>query len=314
MARFAIGRLLAAVPIMIVVSFLAFVLLAMNPVDPAEQLLGPTATAAQVDAKREELGLDRPIVERYADWLGDAITGDLGRSIYTSTPVVGAISDRIGVTLSLTLGGLAFALAIGLPAGIWSAVHAGRPADRIVMAGAAVGQAIPGFWLGTLLLALFAVRWEVFNAVFYTSPSESIGGWLRSIVLPCAAIGAAGAAWIARHTRSEFVGVLQQDYIRAALAKGASRRRIVFGHALRNASPTLLTLVVILLSALLSASFVIERVFALPGLGSLALESINRNDPAPLLGFVIYAVLVVVIADVIVDVLHGVLNPKVRIA
>jgi peptide/nickel transport system permease protein len=299
---------------MVVVTFLTFVLLAMNPVDPAEELLGPTATTEQVEAKRDELGLDRPIVVRYASWLGDAVTGDLGSSMYTSTPVTTLIGDRIGVTLSLTLGGLAFALAIGLPAGIWSALRAGRRADRIVMTATAIGQAIPAFWLGTLLVATFAVHWQVFDVVFYTSPSESFTGWLRSITLPCVAIGTAGAAWIARHTRTQYVAVLQEDYIRTALAKGATRRQIALGHALRNAAPPLLTLVAILLSALLSASLVVERVFALPGLGTLALESISRNDPAPLLGFVTCAVLVVVVADVVLDLAHAWLNPKVRAA
>jgi peptide/nickel transport system permease protein len=312
--RVAGWRLLALVPTMIVVTFLAFVLLAMNPVDPAEELLGPVASADQIAAKRDELGLDRPIVVRYAEWLGNAVTGDLGSSMYTSTPVTTMIGDRIGVTLSITLGGLAFAVAVGCSAGIWSALRAGRAADRIAMAATAIGQAIPAFWLGTLLVAAFAVHWPLFDAVFYTSPSDSVTGWLRSITLPCVAIGATGAAWIARHTRTEFVAVLQQEYIRTALAKGASRRQVVLGHAMRNAAPPLLTLVVILFSALLSASFVIERVFVLPGLGSLALESIRRNDPAPLLGFVTCTVFVVVVADLAVDLAHSWLNPKVRAA
>jgi peptide/nickel transport system permease protein len=312
MARLALWRVLAVVPIMLVVSFVTFVLLSMNPVDPAEQLLGPTATEEQLATGRHELGLDEPLLERYADWLGDAATGDLGQSIYTTTPVATSIRDRAGVTLSLTIGGLIVALVIGFPAGAWSAMRAGRPADRLTMVAATVGQAVPAFWLGTLLLLVFAVRWSIFNAVFYVPPSDSVAGWLKSIVLPSVALGASGAAWIARQTRSELVTVLQQDYVRTALAKGASRRQVLFGHALRNAAGPLLTVVALLVSAVLSASFVIEAVFALPGLGSLALESINRNDPAPVLGFVVCVVFVVVIFNVMLDLIQGWLNPKVR--
>jgi peptide/nickel transport system permease protein len=312
MFRAALWRLVAAAPIILIASFTTFVLLSMNPVDPAEQLLGPTATQEQVDATREEMGLDQPVVERYAEWLGNAVSGDLGRSIYTGTPVTTSIGERLGVTVSLLSGGLLVALAVGLPAGVWAAVRAGQAADRRAMAAATIGQAVPPFWLGTMLLLLFAVRWPIFNAVFYVAPGESVAGWLKSITLPSVALGAAGAAWVARQTRSEFVTVLQQDYIRAALAKGASQRQVLFGHALRNAAPPLLTVVALLVGTLLGASFVIEEVFALPGLGSWALQSIQRNDPAPLLGFVLCVVVMVVSINLVLDLAHDWLNPRVR--
>jgi peptide/nickel transport system permease protein len=312
MGRHMLGRLLAVLPILFVVSFVAFMLLALNPVDPAEQLVGPTATDAQIDARRHELGLDQPLMARYGDWLGDAVHGDLGRSVYTTAPVTSSLKDRAGVTLSLTLGGLLVAVAIGVPLGVAAALRAGRRTDRLVTAGSTLGQAIPSFWLGTILVLVFAERWEVFNAVFYVSPGESIVGWLKSITLPSIALGATGAAWIARHTRSELVTVLEQDYIQTALAKGASRRQVLFGHAARNAAPPLLTVIAVLVSMILGASLVIERVFALPGLGSLALEAITRNDPAPLLGFVLCAVLIVVIVNVLLDIAHALLDPRVH--
>jgi peptide/nickel transport system permease protein len=312
MARYAVLRLLAVVPVLLAVSFVTFGLLSLNSVDPAEQLLGPTATEAQLDAMRDELGLDRPFLERYGDWLGNAMTGDLGASIYTGTSVTSMLGDRTGVTVSLTAGGLLVALAIGLPAGIWAAMRAGRASDRLTMVGATIGQAVPSFWLATLLLLVFAVHWPIFDAVFYVPPGDSIGGWLSSITLPSIAVGAAGAAWIARQTRSELGAVLHQDYIRTVLAKGASRRQVLFGHALRNAAPALLTVVALVMSTVLSASFVVEQVFALPGFGSLALESITRNDPAPLLGVVMTVVLAVVLVNVLLDVAHGWLDPRVR--
>jgi peptide/nickel transport system permease protein len=190
-------------------------------------------------------------------------------------------------------------------------MRAGTRSDRMLMTGATIGQAIPGFWLGTLLLLVFAVHWQVFNATFYVSPRDSLGGWLRSITLPSIALGAVGAAWLCRQTRSGLVTALQQDYIRMALAKGASQRQVVFGHALRNAGGPLLTVISLLVTTLLGASFVIERVFALPGLGSWALESIERNDPAPLLGFIMCVVVAVVVVNLMLDLGHGLLNPKV---
>jgi peptide/nickel transport system permease protein len=312
--RIALWRLAAIVPIMLVASFVTFGLLALNPTDPAEQLLGPTATEEQVATLRAEMGLDDPVLERYVDWLGGAVTGDLGTSIYSGAPVADTINERVGVTLSMIVGGLLVAVVIGVPSGMAAALRSGRPTDRAVMAVASLGQAIPVIWLGTLLLAAFAVHWHVFNAVFYVSPFESIAGWIRSITLPSIALGVVTGAVLSRHIRMAVRSELGAEYVRAALAKGASQRQAVVHHVLRNAASSMVTVLSFLIAALLGGSFVVERIFALPGLGSMAIEAVQRNDPAPLLGFVVVTVFVVVVVNLLLDLGYAWLNPRVRTA
>ncbi len=312
--RIAFWRLAAVLPIMLVASFVTFVLLSLNPIDPAEQLLGPTATDEQVATVRTEMGLDEPVLERYVEWLGGAVTGDLGRSIYTGAPVADTISERVGVTLSMIVGGLLVAALVGLPFGIAAALRSGSGTDRAVMAVASLGQAIPVIWLGTLLLAVFAVHWHVFNAVFYVSPVESIIGWIRSVTLPSIALGIVAGAVLARHTRTAVRSELSAEYVRAALAKGASRRQAVVHHVLRNAASSMVTVLSLLIAAVLTGSFVAERIFALPGLGSMAIEAVQRNDPAPLLGFVVVTVFVVVVVNLLLDLGYAWLNPRIRTA
>jgi peptide/nickel transport system permease protein len=314
MVEIAFWRLTAILPIMLVASFVTFWLLSLNPIDPAEQLLGPTASESQIATVRSDMGLDEPVLERYVDWLGGAVTGDLGTSIYTGAPVADTISERIGVTLSMIFGGLLVAVVIGVPSGIGAALRAGRRTDRAVMAAASLGQAIPVIWLGTLLLGVFAVHWHVFNAVFYVSPTDSILGWVRSVTLPSIALGVVAGAVLARHTRAAMRSELGADYVRAALAKGASRPQVVIHHVLRNAASSMVTVLSFLIAALLGASFVAERIFALPGLGSMAIDAVHRNDPAPVLGFVVVTVFVVVVVNLLLDLGYAWLNPRVRTA
>jgi peptide/nickel transport system permease protein len=311
-ARTVVRRLLTIPPIILVVTFTTFVLLSLNPTDPAEQLLGPMASQADVAIKRHELGLDEPMLERYGEWLGHALTGDLGRSLYTHTPVTTSLRERLGVTVSLTFGGLFLALIVGVPVGVGAAMRRGRPTDRLAMAASSVGQAVPSFWLATLLMLALAVHWQIFDAVFYVSPGESVLGWLRSVTLPSIALGLVAGAAIARHTRSSMVGALQQNYVRTAFAKGASQRQVVVDHALKNAAAPLVTVVGFQLTLLLGGSFVVERVFALPGLGSMAVDAITQNDPAPLLGFTLFVAVVVVVVNILIDETHAWLDPRVQ--
>ncbi len=215
---------------------------------------------------RTELGLDRPLLVRYGDWLGGAVTGDLGESIYTEgAKVTTALRSRLPVTLSLTLGGLLVSVAIGVPTGIYTALRAGRRGDRVLSGMASFGQAAPNFWIAAILALFFAVQRSWFPAVFFVGPTESIGRWLHSITLPSIALGLAGGAALARQTRSAMIGVLQLDYIRTALATGESRASVVYQHALKNAAVPLVTVLGFQLTALLGGSFAVERVFALPG-------------------------------------------------
>ncbi len=313
MLKFIAGRLAALVPLMLVVSFLAFWLQSLNPVDPAEEILGGAAPAEAVKELRRELGLDRPFLVRYGEWLGGAVRGDLGDSVYTDgLKVSSALWGRLPVTLSLTLGGLVVTLLIGLPLGVFSALRAGRRPDRVAMGFASFGQAAPNFWVAALLALFFAVQRTWFPAVFFVGPTTSIPRWLHSITLPSIALGLAGGASLARQTRSAMIGVLQLEYVRTALALGASRRQVIFKHALKNAAVPLVTVVSFQLTALLGGAFAVERVFALGGLGSLAVGAVIKNDGTVVIGFVVLVVLFVVLVNLLLDVSYRWLNPKVQ--
>lgn len=314
MIKVAVTRLLAVVPVMLVVSFLAFTLQSLNSVDPAEQLSGGGASPEAVAQLRQEKGLDRPLLTRYADWLGDAVRGDLGESVYTDgAKVTTSLWSRLPVTLSLTFGGLLVAIAAGVPAGIFSALRAGRRSDRVVSGVASLGQAAPNFWIAAILALFLAVQRPWFPAVFFVGPTESIGQWLRSITLPSIALGLAGGAALARQTRSAMIGVLQLDYVRTALAMGATRRQVVYRHALKNALVPLVTVLGFQLTALLGGSFAVERIFALPGLGDLAVSAVLKNDGEVVVGFVVLVTLFVVLVNLVLDLAYRWINPRVRI-
>ncbi|SEG88625.1 peptide/nickel transport system permease protein [Thermomonospora echinospora] len=312
MLRMVVLRLLAMIPLVFLVATGVFFLGQLSDVDPAENIVGPNATEEQVAAVRAELGLDRPALEQYADWLSGAVRGDLGESLYTKADVTTSLTQALPITLSLTFGGLLVGLALGVPSGIWSALRAGRAGDRAVSLLATVGQAVPGFWLGLLLIIAFAIRLPWFPAVGYVPPGESLTGWLHCLVLPSVSLGLIAAAAISRQTRSSMIGVLQQEYVRTALSKGLSKRRVVVKHALKNAAVPVVTVVSFQVTTLLGGSIVIERLFAMPGLGALAINAVVRRDPDVIQGIVVLTVIVIVLVNVLLDLSYAWLNPKVR--
>ncbi|TDC55935.1 ABC transporter permease [Actinomadura sp. KC345] len=314
MLRTVVTRLLAMIPLVFVVATATFFLGQLSGVDPAENIVGPDATAEQVAAVRAELGLDKPALVQYREWLGGVLQGDFGSSVYTKADVAESLWQALPVTLSLTVGGLLVGLVLGVPSGIWSALRAGRPSDRGVSLLATVGQAMPGFWLGLLLIFAFAIKLPWFPAVGYVPPSAGPALWFGSLVLPSISLGLIAAAAISRQTRSSMIGVLQQEYVRTALAKGLSKRRVVFKHALKNAAAPVVTVVSFQVTALLGGSIVIERLFAMPGLGSLAINAVLRRDPDVIQGFVVFTVVIVVVVNMLLDLSYAWLNPKVRSA
>ncbi|TQM11327.1 ABC transporter permease [Pseudonocardia kunmingensis] len=307
-------RVLAMIPLVFLVATATFFLGQLSTVDPAEIIVGPTATAEQVAAVRAEHGLDRPAVVQYVDWLAGAVRGDMGESVYTGASVTTSLVQALPVTLSLALGGLFVGLLLGVPTGIWSALRAGRPADRAVSLVATVGQAVPNFWLGLLLVLAFAIQLPIFPAVGYVALDEDPVAWAQSLVLPSISLGFVAAAAISRQTRSSLIGVLQQEYVRTALSKGLSTSRVVVKHALKNAGAPVVTVVAFQVTALLSGSVVIERLFAMPGLGALAIDAVLRRDPDVIQGIVVVSVVIVVVVNLVLDLSYAWLNPKVRTA
>lgn len=312
MIRLVASRLLTVIPLVFLVATATFFLSQLSTIDPAEIRAGADASQEQVDAIRADMGLDRSVLEQYWDWLSDAATGDLGNSVYTNASVTSSLRQAMPVTLSLTFGALVVAGILGVVAGVVCALRAGKWTDRLVSLVATIGQAMPGFWLAQLLIFLVALKLKWLPATGFVGPTTSIGSWLRSIILPSISLGMIAAASISRQTRSSMIGVLQQEYIRTALAKGLSKRRVVFKHALKNAAIPIVTVMSFQVASLLGGSIVVERLFALRGIGAIAIDAVIRRDPDVIQGVVVVSVIVVVVVNLVLDVVYAWLNPKVR--
>jgi peptide/nickel transport system permease protein len=312
MVNLIISRIISVFPLLFLVATASYFLAQLSPIDPAEHMLGPNASQAQIEALRTELGLNRPVLEQYTEWISAAVVGDFGVSLYTNTPVLDSLIQAIPVTLSLTLGALAVAVIVGIPAGVLSALKAGRGSDRAISFFATTGQAVPNFWLAQLLIIFVALNLRWLPATGFTDISEGVGGWLRSIALPCIALGLTAAAYVARQTRSSMIGVLQQEYIRTALAKGLSKRRVVLKHALKNASIPIVTTISFQTAALLGGSLVVEQLFGMRGVGAIAIDAVIRRDPDVIQGVVVFSAVVVVVVNLALDITYVWLNPKVR--
>ncbi|MFI1584268.1 ABC transporter permease [Embleya sp. NPDC020630] len=309
MITFLTRRLISAVALLLVVSALTFFLMDLLP-DPGRGILGVSATDEQLAAKREELGLDRPVVPRYLDWLWAALRGDLGTSWTTGLDVSDSIGTKLPVTLSLTLTATLVCALFGIALGLFAAIRRGI-VDRSVHVLAVAGFAIPGLWVGILLVALFAVKLDWLPATGYVPFAESPVDWARSLVLPVATIAVSGIAAIAQQTRNAVATVLERDYVRTLRSRGLPPRRVLLVHVLRNATPPALTVVGLQFIGLLGGALVIEQIFALPGLGSLAIGATSQSDVPTVQGVVLVSVCVVVSVNLVVDLATGVLDPKV---
>ncbi len=244
----------------------------------------------QREQMREQLGLNDFVVTRYVNWLGSALQGDLGTSFFNSVKVSEAVTQRLPVTLSLTIVSALISIIVGIPAGIAAALNPGSLIDRLATVGATLGQAIPNFWFGILLAAGFAVTLRWFPATGFTPINVSPWEWLRSITLPAVALGLSTSAALARQVRSAMVGVLQMDYVRAARAQGLSSRRVIIRHALKNALIPVVSVLSFQITILLGGALIIEQVFAINGLGSLAITAVRQQDIPMIQGIVLVMV------------------------
>ena len=306
-------RLLMVVPIILGVSILTFWVLALIPGNAAQQLLGPEATPEQVRALELELGLDRPAVLRYLDWLGAAVTGDLGTSLVNSQPVTGLIADRMAVTAELVV--LAFAVSLGLavPVALLAAYRPNRLFDRVSMFVSITGLSVANYVLALLLVLVFAVELMLFPAIGFVPLSESVAGNLHSLALPAAAIAFPLFCFYTRFLRGDLVDQLQgEDYITTARAKGIGPWQVLLRHAFRNSSFGLITVVGLNLGTLLGGTVIVEQIFALPGMGQLMLQAINTRDATVVQGCVVVFAVVAVLANLVADLLYAVLDPRIR--
>lgn len=329
-----IERLFQLVPVLLGVSLIVFIMMTLTPGDPVQIMIGDQAvTPEQEAAMRRDLGLDRPIVERFFVFLGNAVTGDFGTSFYHRRPVLDVIAERLPATIELSLVALIVALLTSIPLGVLAAIRKNSIFDRIATVGSLLGVSLPGFWFGILLLMLFAVHLHILpvsGRIGYSAEIEPITHLLlidtllrgrfdafldalSHIILPAITLGLPMTAILMRVTRTSMLEVMRQDYVTFAEAKGLSRRRVIFRHALKNALIPTVSVAAIETGSLLGGNMIVETVFGWPGLGRLVVESIFlRNYPLVQAAVLFYAVTYVLL-NFVADILYTVLNPRVKL-
>ncbi len=312
MFKFLLQRVLATIPVMGIVALFVFSLLYIAPGDPVAIIAGDQATPEDMEKIRESLGLNRPFLVRFGEWVGQIVRGDLGKSIFTGLPVTTMIAQRIEPTLSLSLVTLVLSIVVAVPIGVIAAWRAGTFIDRFFMAFAVFGFSVPVFVVGYLLAYFFALEWELLPVQGYTPIAQGFWPWLENLILPAMALGCVYIALIARITRASMLDVLQQDYIRTARAKGMGRGGILFVHALKNAAVPIITVIGIGLALLIGGAVVTESVFAIPGLGRLTVDAILRRDYPLIQGIILMFSFVYVLVNLLIDVIYTVLDPRIR--
>ncbi len=305
MHKYVIKRLLMLIPVILGVSFLVFFIMSLSPGDPARTILGENAPQESVDALRDELGLNDPVVVQYARYMGDLLHGDLGESYKSGRPVFGEIASRFPATLKLAFWGMVFAVVLSIPIGIISATKQYSITDSISMVFALLGVATPNFWLGLMLIIAFSLHLRWF-------PSGGADAGWKSLVLPVITLGTGCMANITRTTRSSMLEVIRQDYIRTAKAKGVSHNKVINRHALKNALIPVVTVIGLQFGSLLGGAVLTEAVFAWPGIGTFLVNSIKAKDTPAVLGCVIVFSICFSIVNLCVDLLYAYIDPRIK--
>jgi peptide/nickel transport system permease protein len=314
MTRFLVRRGLAMLATLFAASIVVFLVLEILPGDPALVMLGVDAQPDTLAALRRQLGVDQPPLDRYLAWVGGLLTGDLGVSYTYGVPVRALIVERLALTVPLALLAMAITVALAIAMGVYAAARHNRPGDYGVMAATQLGLAVPNFWLGILLILLFAVQLGWFPAGGFPGWESGIAPSLQALLLPAVALALVQAAILARATRSAVLDALREDYVRTARAKGLTRGQALWRHALRNALIPVVTVMGLQFAYLLSGAIVIENVFYLPGLGRLVFQAISQRDLIVVKDVVILLAAMVVVVNFIVDVLYAVIDPRVKVA
>jgi peptide/nickel transport system permease protein len=307
--------LAALIPVLLLVSFGVFMLLALVPGDPAVTLAGGTSASPDAIAHvRAQLHLNDPLLVQYWHWLSRVVHLNFGRSLLTGVPVSHEIASRLPVTLSLVLAAAVVGVVIGVPLGVISGLRPGGAADATARVTSSAAVAVPNFWLAVILVSLLSVHWKLFPPTGFTRISDSFGGWVKTVTLPALALGVAVAAGVARQLRRSLIEALDSNYVRTAWAKGAGSTRVVSRHALKNAAIPAVTLLGVQIGYLLGGAVIIEQIFSIPGLGTYMLTGITNHDLPVVQGVALVFVVFAMAMSLLVDISYGYLNPKVRVA
>jgi peptide/nickel transport system permease protein len=313
MIRYFLKKIIILFILLFLVSITVFSVLFVLPGDPAQIMLGINATPETLANLRTQLGLDKPFWVQYSDWIFNLISGKGSRSINYDVPVYDLLISSLAITGPLALMAMFFAVVIAVPLGIYAARHQNTPVDAAVMAFTQLGLAIPEFWLGILLMLLFAVTWGLFPAGGFPGWSENFWGALKALLLPSFALGAIRASILTRLTRSSMLEVLREDYIRTAWAKGLKARTVVYVHALKNAFIPVITILGLQLGQLIAGAIIIENVYYLPGLGRLVFQAIGQRDFPVVREVVLLMAVAVVLINFLVDLAYTAIDPRIRL-
>ncbi|MFO1196894.1 MAG: ABC transporter permease [Burkholderiaceae bacterium] len=305
-------RVLAIVPVLLVVAVVVFLMLRLTPGDPAAVIAGPSATGQDVADIRAKLGLDRPIVAQFVLWVGGMLQGNLGESFFYKKTVAELIGDRVGPTMSLAFFTIVLATVIAVPLGTVAAYRQGTWIDRVVMGFSVLGFSVPVFVIGYLLIYVMSMQLEWFPVQGYQRLSEGVGGWLHRLVLPSCALAVIYVALIARMTRTSVLEVLGEDYVRTARAKGLAPVKVLVRHALRNAAVPIVTVIGIGIALLIGGVVVTESVFNIPGLGRLTVDAVLARDYPTVQAVIMLFSVFYVLINLVIDLLYTVLDPRIR--
>jgi len=308
----ALRRLLSAIPVLFIVSLISFGLMRLIPGDPAASIAGPSATPAQIDQLRRDLGLDEPLLMQLLHYYQGLLQGDFGKSLLLGKGVLAATLERLPVTIGLSLYALVLTLLIGVTSGIIAALRQNTWVDQVAMMIAMLGISIPNFFLGLLMIIFFAVQLGWLPSGGYVPFSQDPIGWLRSTTMPAISLALLQAGLLARITRSGMLEVLRQDYVRTARAKGLPERQVILKHALANALIPIVTVVGIIISLLLSGAVVTEALFSLPGMGQLLTQAVLSRDYPMVQGGLLLVTTCLVVVNILVDILYALIDPRVR--
>ena len=310
---YVLRRIVTMIPVLIFLSIMVFLLIHLIPGDPAQTILGQSATPQAIAALRAQMGLNLPLPLQYAHWVGHLVQGNLGNSLLDNEPVVHLIGQRLPVTVELAIGTIIIALLIAFPLGILAAVYRGKVADFVAMFASTIGLAVPPFWIGLIFLLVFTVHIHLFPSSGYVPLSQNIGQNLASMILPMVATGIREAAVLLRMLRSSLLDVIDQDFVRTARAKGLHGYAIIVHHALKNALIPVITTGGLQIAGLLGGLVITEQIFTLPGFGSLLVQSVFSRDYTTVQGAAMVVALLVVFVNLAVDLVYGVVDPRIRV-
>lgn len=313
MLQFVLRRLLSGVVLLFAITTLAFTLLYLGGGDIARRILGQNASQEAVDQRAAELGLDQPLWQQYTSWLSGAVHGDLGRSWFTGQTVVNTISTRLNVTLTIVIGAIIVTAIVSVVLGVLAALRRGW-VDRVIQIVSILGFAIPGFLIALGLVVWLAIKLGIFSATGYTPLAIDPAGWLKSVTLPIIALTVGSIAAVTQQIRGSVIDALQRDYVRTLRARGLGTGSVVFRHVLRNAGGPALAILAVQFVGMLGGAVIVEEIFAIPGLGQMAVSATQNGDIPIVMGLVLVTALIVVIVNLLIDVLQAFLNPRVRLS